>query len=88
MAQEATVGLMIWDGKSVGTLLNAFRLLSLQKKVVIYSVPEKRFVEMRNGTEWDSFITSRDTLLRRKVEERAKSENSPGSAPYQTSFLG
>lgn len=88
MAQEATVGLMIWDGKSVGTLLNAFRLLSLQKKVVIYSVPERRFLEMRSGAEWDNFIASRDLALRRKVEERAKFERSPKTEPYQTSFLG
>jgi hypothetical protein len=87
MAQEATVGLMIWDGKSVGTLLNAFRLLSLQKKVVIYSVPEKRFLELRNGAEWDNFIASRDTGLRRKVEQRAKFEAAPRDQPHQTSFL-
>jgi adenine-specific DNA-methyltransferase len=43
------VGLMIWDGKSIGTLLNVFRLLSQKKEVVVYTVPEKRFQESKTG---------------------------------------
>ncbi|MCH8035760.1 MAG: hypothetical protein IIC53_01390 [Proteobacteria bacterium] len=88
MAQEATVGLMIWDGRSVGTLLNVFRLLSLQKKAVIYTVPEKLFLEFRSGVEWDNFLASRDVGLRHKVEQRAKLETVPKNQPFQTSFFG
>ena len=88
MAQEATVGLMIWDGRSVGTLLNVFRLLSLKKKAVIYSVSEKRFLEFRSGVEWENFIASRDVGLRHKVEQRAKLETAPKNQPFQTSFFG
>ena len=88
MAQEATVGLMMWDGRSVGTLLNVFRLLSLQKKAVIYTVPEKRFLEFRSGVEWENFIASRDVGLRHKVEQRAKLETAQKKQPFQTSFLG
>ena len=47
MAQEATVGLMVWDGKSRGTLFNAFRLLQQGKMVLIFVAPEKRFLELR-----------------------------------------
>ncbi|MHC1729372.1 MAG: hypothetical protein AB9866_25795 [Syntrophobacteraceae bacterium] len=32
MADDAAVGFMIWDGKSKGTILNAYRLLKQQKK--------------------------------------------------------
>ncbi len=78
---------MIWDGRSVGTLLNVFRLLSQQKKVVIYTVPEKRFLEFRTGVEWENFMASRDVGLRRKVEQRAKLETAPRNQPLQTSFL-
>jgi len=35
MAEEATIGLMIWDGKSFGTVANVFRLLQKGKKVVL-----------------------------------------------------
>ncbi len=87
MAQEATVGLMMWDGKSVGTLLNVFRLLSLKKKSVIYTVPEKRFLEFRSGVEWENFLASRDIGLRHKIEQRTKLETTQKSQLFQTSFL-
>lgn len=88
MAQEATVGLMMWDGKSAGTLLNVFRLLSLRKKVVIYTVPEKRFREFKSEAEWESFIASYDIGLRREVERRAVLETPKRNLPLQASFLG
>ena len=87
MAQEATIGLMIWDGKSVGTLLNLFRLLSLKKKSVIYTVPEKQFLEFRSQLEWENFLESRDIGLRRKIEQRTKRETAQESLQSQTSFL-
>jgi hypothetical protein len=81
MAQEATVGLMVWDGKSIGTLLNVFRLLRLKKKAVIYIVPEKTFCEFRSGAEWEDFIASYDIGLRREVEKRAGLETPMESLP-------
>ena len=88
MAQEATVGLMMWDGKSVGTLVNVFRLLALSKNVVIYVVPEKGFRELRSNTEWKAFINSCDSALRHKVEQRATLDAPGRHVPLQTSFLG
>jgi adenine-specific DNA-methyltransferase len=87
MAQEATIGLMMWDGKSVGTLLNVFRLLSFQKKAIVYAVPEKRFLEFRSDAEWKEFVASRDTALRRKIEERAQSEMASKSHLLQTTLF-
>ena len=87
MAQEATIGLMMWDGKSVGTLLNLFRLLSLKKKAVIYTVPEKQFLEFRSQVEWENFLESRDVGLRCKIEQRTKLETTRESRQSQTSFL-
>lgn len=70
MAQEATVGLMLWDGKSVGTLCNVFRLLSQRKKAAVYTVPEKSFRDLRNAADWHEFISHCKVDIRRKVEER------------------
>jgi hypothetical protein len=88
MAEEATVGLMMWDGQSVGTLMNVFRLLKLNKKAVTYAAPQKKFLEFHNEIEWDAFIKHCDVSLRRKVEQRAALEAPvERSAPVQTSFL-
>ena len=74
MAQEATIGLMMWDGRSVGTLLNLFRLLRLKKKAVIYTVSEKQFLEFRSWIEWENFLESQDIGLRYKIEQQTKLE--------------
>ncbi len=43
MAEEADVGLMLWDGESSGTLVNAARLIAAGKPVVVYITPDKEF---------------------------------------------
>ncbi len=87
MAQEATVGLMMWDGRSVGTLLNLFRLLNLQKKAVIYTVSEKKFREFRRPIEWKNFLESQDAGLRRKIEQRTRVEATQDDTQPPMSFL-
>ncbi len=47
MAAEATVGLMLWDGDSRGTLMNVLRLADQRKPVVVYVQPRKSFVDVR-----------------------------------------
>ena len=74
MAQEATVGFMMWDGKSVGTLLNLFRLLSLHKKAVVYTVPEKKFLELKRWVDWEVLLGAQDIDLQNKIEQRTKLE--------------
>ena len=41
MAQAASYGFMIWDGRSKGTLNNILNLLRQQKKVLVYFSPDK-----------------------------------------------
>lgn len=74
MSKEATIGMMIWDGKSIGTLVNTFRLLTDEKKVVIYVMPEKRFSELRSFDEWADFIVNYDRALKQKVMEKTTLE--------------
>lgn len=86
MSQQATVGLMIWDGKSVGTLLNVLRLLRKKKKAVVYHVPERRFWELRKESEWVSFFSRCDAELRNRVEQKASLEER-SQQPTQTNLL-
>ena len=88
MAEEATVGLMVWDGKSVGTLANIGRLLRNGKRAVLFDVPSKTFVEFRSQSDWDDFVLRRDPNLRRKLVERLRSDSPPARAvPLQGSLL-
>jgi hypothetical protein len=47
MAAEATVGFMLWDGRSRGTLMSVLRLLAQHKPVVVYVQPGRSFLEIR-----------------------------------------
>jgi len=74
MSEQATVGLMIWDGKSAGTLLNVLRLLRRKKKAVVYYAPQHRFWELKNQSEWAAFVSRCDNELRNRVEQKASLE--------------
>lgn len=43
MAEDATCGVMLWDGKSKGTLNNIQNLIWAGKKTLVYLAPEKVF---------------------------------------------
>lgn len=43
MARLADFGLVLWDGKSSGSMANVLELLKLGTKVVVYFAPEKKF---------------------------------------------
>jgi adenine-specific DNA-methyltransferase len=87
MAREADVGFMIWDAKSVGTILNAARLISGRKKAVVYSVSAKRFVELRSETDLESLLSGCAPSLRRKVENQLEAERLATHTDRQTSLL-
>ncbi|MBZ5563089.1 MAG: hypothetical protein LAP13_11805 [Acidobacteriia bacterium] len=55
MADEGSIGFMLWDGKSRGTLANVLRLIEQGKKVVVYLAPSKQFTTLRNIRDWDQF---------------------------------
>jgi probable addiction module antidote protein len=73
MAARADFGLMIWDGKSSGTLLNILRLAKAGKISVLYNVPEKKSLNIAPSS-WDSFLAHCSDDLRSDLEARATPE--------------
>ena len=71
MAQQAEFGLMIWDGKSPGTILNVLRLVQASKKAVLISIPGKSEVEFKRKEDWDVFLLQFTSKLLRDLETRA-----------------
>ncbi len=74
MAREADFGLMIWDGKSPGTVLNVLRLAQAGKIAVLFNVPEKAAVNIKTSDQWRSFLAQCSAELRSDLEERATPE--------------
>ena len=74
MAAEATVGLMVWDGESRGTLLNVLRLIGQDKPVVVYVGPKSVFLDVRNEHDFDALVAGLERTAARKLHEAAAAE--------------
>jgi adenine-specific DNA-methyltransferase len=54
MGKEADCALMLWDGKSRGTLTNIRDLVGQAKPVVVYIAPNKSFVTIRESGQLET----------------------------------
>jgi adenine-specific DNA-methyltransferase len=88
MAQEADCGLMIWDGKSSGTVLNVLRLIAAGKKVDLLNAPEKSAISFTTPADWNAFLAQCSAELRHNLGERATPEEwRLCESPQQVNFL-
>lgn len=74
MAKEADVGLMLWDGASVGTMMNVWRLMRRGKPSVVFLQPERAFHEVRTSGDWDKLLRLATAEARADIEARVRSE--------------
>lgn len=51
MVREADYGLMLWDGRSRGTLTSTIDLVRRDKPVVVYLAQDRSFYELRNSNQ-------------------------------------
>lgn len=58
MALEADYGLVIWDGKSSGSINNVFELLKGGKKTVVYLYPKKEFIVVKEPEQLEALLKS------------------------------
>jgi hypothetical protein len=59
MTVDCDSGLLIWDGKSVGTRRNTIALVRAQKLAVIYLAPIKEFYEIRSTEDFEQIVLNR-----------------------------
>ncbi len=74
MAQAADFGLMIWDGKSPGTVLNVLRLIKAGKKAVLFNSPEAKTTTFKAMSDWEAFLAHCETSLKSDLRDRATPE--------------
>lgn len=60
MAEAAEYGLMLWDGKSKGTINNVVNLSRRNKPVVVYIVPTKSFQTVRGMEDLRNVLSKGD----------------------------
>lgn len=72
MAREADFGLMIWDGKSAGTILNILRLIRAAKKAVLLNVLDAEAKTFKTSADWNQFISHFSSEFLNDLRKRAK----------------
>ena len=79
MANEADCGVMLWDGRSKGTLHNILNLVRAGKKVLVYFSPERKFYKISGADDLETLLARCD---RRNIE-RIQRDLAALAAPLQ-----
>ena len=67
MAAKADFGLVLWDGKSEGSINNVLELLKNGKKSVVYFSPRKEFVNVRTADDANELLRLCDPTVSRDL---------------------
>jgi hypothetical protein len=68
MVEEADYGLMLWDGRSRGTLTNIVHLVREGKPVVVYVAPDRSFHTLRQSDHLAEIIGRFDPAALRLID--------------------
>ena len=77
LAYAATIGLMLWDGESAGTIMNVKRLVALGKTAVVFQAPEGRFLNVRDASDLRDLLATVSPKLAAKIADEAAAEAHP-----------
>lgn len=69
MAEEADLGLALWDGQSSGTIVNVARLVARLKPAVVYVAPTKTFATLKTPDDLANLLSTADVEVRLRAEE-------------------
>jgi hypothetical protein len=69
MAVDADYGLMLWDGRSRGTLTNVVDLVHRGKPVVVYVAEAKSFTTLRELGQLSKWLQAFDPKILPRVEQ-------------------
>lgn len=78
MARDAGCGLMLWDGKSKGTLQNLLNLLAAGKRTLVYFAPSQEFQVLTGQADLDDLLRRCD---RKSIEAAGRALGVALTAP-------
>jgi hypothetical protein len=68
MVKEADYGLMLWDGRSRGTLTSIVHLVREGKPVVVYIAPERSFYTLRGSNDLAEMLGRFDPAALQRID--------------------
>ena len=77
MAKDTDMGFMIWNGKSKGTFNNMINLIKLNKSIILYYLPNKKFYQFKQAEDFESFLKTYiklDGRLKKLLNEKEKQQ--------------
>jgi hypothetical protein len=74
MADVATVGFMLWDGESVGTILNVWRLAQQKKSCLVYVRPQHTICQVRGREDFTRLLAVATADARSEIGRRINQE--------------
>ena len=90
MAQRADYGLVLWDGKSAGSISNVFELLKLDKTAVVYFSPEKKFFNIKKLEDAKDLLSRCDDksidVIKKKIKLNTVIKNAEDAAQAAFGF--
>lgn len=76
MAEEASLGLMLWDRKSIGTIVNISRLIQQRKRAILLIDPGMQKLELQSHADWDRLVEDFADELRSRILSKTRIERS------------
>jgi hypothetical protein len=70
MAEEADYGLVLWDGKSIGSINNVLSLLKRGKTVVVYLSPNQAFTTLKRAEDVERLLCECDPEDREEIGKK------------------
>jgi len=87
MARDADYGFMIWDGRSKGTLRSLERLVSLNKKLLLYHSPSERFFNVHSKDNLSEVLSQlRVFLPSQSIDSSTKLHNRNENPQHQLDY--
>lgn len=87
MAKSADFGLMIWDGRSIGTLLNVLRLVLNGKKTVLIDNASRAMTTFKSLKDWRNFFAACPEDVRAELRGKATPDEWQASNALQPDLL-
>jgi adenine-specific DNA-methyltransferase len=86
MADIADFGLMIWDGRSPGTILNVLRLVRAHKITVLFNAAEQSTTNVKGANDWRELVKRFPVDVFRAVRQRATDQEWLGDCGSATTI--
>jgi len=86
MSQEAAYGLVMWDGKSIGSLNNILNLLKQKKKALVYFSPSKEFHSIESRRDLAALLADGGADTLEDLERQLRIKKGGNVAQEQLTF--